>query len=101
MANMETQELILAELNKLGKQQAELLAKVGSVETSLAVVKSQLLAGEKRFELCDGHFQRTAALEMEVGVIKEKLTPLQRIVYGGVALVLVALGGAVIAGVLK
>jgi len=93
--------MIMDELGRLQAGQEELLRRFGVVETKLAVVNTQLIAGEKRFAACDGHFARTAELERQVSVIAEQVTPLRNVVYGGVAAALLALAGALIASVLK
>ena len=96
-----TQKMILDKLNELSTGQTKMVSSIGDLTTQVAVVKSQLIAGENRFKQCDSHNQRTAALESRVSVIDEKLTPLQRIVYGMVGIILASLLTAVVYGAIK
>ena len=81
----------------------QIAEKVADVAASVKVIENRLASGDKKFDglPCSGHMERMAELEQKLAVMTSRLDTVQTIVYGAVGIALVAVGGAIVALVVK
>lgn len=93
----ETQQLILGQLKDLSGGQTQILAKVHTITTDVALLKQAQQATNVRLS----NDYKAYAHKSDIENVRKSIQPLEWLVYGAVGVALVAICGAIIAGVVR